>query len=50
MVDSEPLVDPSLSENFSSGCSDPSLTYGFVVSLRDVYSPASSSLGVADIS
>lgn len=53
MVDSEPLVEHSLSEDFSRGCSVPSLTNGFVVSLvslRDVYSPASSSLGVDDIS
>ncbi|KAG7221268.1 hypothetical protein INR49_017409 [Caranx melampygus] len=42
----EPLVEPSLSEDLSSGCSLPS---GLVtlVSFREVYSPASSSLGTA---
>lgn len=41
-MDSEPLVEPSLSEDLSRGCSLPS---GFVtlVSFKEVYSPASSS-------
>lgn len=46
-------MEHSLSEDLSRGCSVPSLTNVFVgslVSLRDVYSPASSSLGVDDVS
>lgn len=45
-MDSEPVVELSLSEDFSRDCSP---TSGFVtlVSFREVYSPASSSLKTA---
>ena len=42
-MESEPLVDSSLSEHFWKGCSLPS-DLAMLVSFREVYSPASSSV------